>query len=181
MCYSCHTPCKWYYEMTEFPKIYCNSYWGAFRSCNKPDENVFKNRNEFAKIHQLLPKQVSYNIKNKMRDLIGLNYQLMQLKFDHDEYYKTADNHFVVVVSPYTSKESKDYLELIAEGWTPVDTLYSSSAESLMIKLNLSQYVIKKCEQQRLKEAEKKAEKEAIKELMRRNIEIMKQLKLNRV
>jgi len=171
--------------MTEFPKIYCNSYWGAFRSCNKPDENIFKNRNEFAKIHQLLPKQVSYNIKNKMRYLIGLNYQLMELKFDHDEYYKTADNHFVVIVSPYTSKESKDYLELISEGWTPVDTLYNSSAESLMIKLNLSQYVIKKCEQQRLKQVEnklkKQAEKEAIKERMRRNIEIMKQLKLNRL
>ena len=179
MCYDCHKPCKSCSEMTEFPKVYGNSYWGSFRSCNRPDENVFKNRNEFAKIHQLLPKQVSYSNKNKMRDLIGLQYQLMPSKFDHDEYYKTADDHFIVVVS--ITPESKDYLELIAEGWMPVDPLYSNSSVSLMIKLNLSQHVIFKGAQQRLKQAEKKAEKEAIKERLRRNIEIMKQLKLNRL
>lgn len=182
MCYDCRKPCKSCNEMTEFPKVYSNSYWGAFRSCSRPDENIFKNRNEFGKIHQLLPKQVSYNYKNKMRDLIGLQYDKMPSKFDHDEYYKTADDHFIVVVS--ITPESKDYLELIAEGWTPVDPLYSNSSVSLMIKLDLSQHVILKCEQQRIKQAEKKAEKEAIKEQLRRNarnIEIMKQLKLNRL
>lgn len=149
MCYSCRTSCKSYAEMTEFPKIY-SCYWGSFRMCgakmNLDENDIFKNRNEFAKVHQLAQKPVCNRDIEKIKQAFKMDDRL---KYDHMECYKTKDNYIVVVISPYMNKNCEDYFDLIKEQWTLIDNLYSTSAITFMLKFTKEELNKEICIQKR--------------------------------
>lgn len=134
MCYSCHSNCKSYAQMTEFPKVY-TTYWGNFRSCGPLKESTVLNRNEFAKVHQLVPKDVCRRDKRKIREIYGMSKD--RLKYDHIEMFTTKDGFYVVIISPYSCERNCDeYKDLVSVGWQEIDKLYSDDATTFMVKFS---------------------------------------------
>lgn len=88
---------KYYYEMTKYPKIFQQTYWGNFAIDLENDEierDIIKNRNKFVE---------EYNIKNYDKDVMPL--KIISPLFDHMELYKCKEG-YVYITSPY-SENSK--------------------------------------------------------------------------
>ena len=51
LCYMTISPNSLTYlcELTEFPKLFAKTYWGGFEYESKKDDELIKNRNDFAK------------------------------------------------------------------------------------------------------------------------------------
>jgi len=113
---------KFYYEMTSYPRIFKNTYWGDFK-VHDDDEylsEIFKNRNEFVEKYGIIKLANCPNFGN---------YQINgEREFDHVELYKT--NHdFVLITSPYVGEigsERDDFLtvEFCKLGFEVLPPLY---------------------------------------------------------
>lgn len=86
------------YEKTQYPKIYKKTYWGCSSYDGATDDSIIENRNTFVvdfKIKSTIdaPTESSSGIIGCGRD------------FDHKEFYKTVDNKFIMLSSPYSTAE----------------------------------------------------------------------------
>jgi len=85
-----------YYELTKYPHIYKNSYWGSFKSKNdKPDKETVENRNVFIETHQIVAyKRLTHSQSHKYKT-----------DADHQEWYEDKQGRIIQVYSEYPRKE----------------------------------------------------------------------------
>ena len=101
----------YYYEFTDYPDIYCNTYWGNFslRRREKYLKTKFKtlivyNRNRFIKEYNIVKCKTPR--RNLIDEILNDNYT------DHNEYYQDKDGNYIHLFSthPYDDMEIyKDY------------------------------------------------------------------------
>lgn len=129
------------YEMTDYPKIFKDIYWGKFEFNNIRDngiEEVIKNRNDFIKkygiymnsysVFKRVPQYVSRHLDRNSRteETLGIKNRLL----DHTEVFEN-DEVFILVTSPYRDNEEEfDDTSLLSQGWIKTDMLYYKSANS---------------------------------------------------
>jgi hypothetical protein len=108
-------------ECTDFPTLYRNTYWGVFSGDELPIA-IYDNRNTFARTYKLVEHCTRLE-----------NFVEMPPFFDHSEEYKTSDGDIVLVTNPYTLSLGANSREwLLANGWTEVPPLYSTTASTWM-------------------------------------------------
>ena len=126
---------KTYRELTNYPKIYV-CYWGSFRETdnNKLSKEIIDNRNNFIE---------KYNIKCSAKSIgfIKKYYYYLynerwrekgcKLRVDHLELYKTNDNKYLYINSPYCVNEQEEQ-NLINDGWIKIEKLYSPMATTFL-------------------------------------------------
>lgn len=147
---------KYFYELTEFPKIYKGSYWGNFHTI--PDPEIIENRNRFIIDYNIKSRKkaplyvykqlwnivttfsdINLETKRKYEKDCGSQYDFLvdiifredQSHFDHKETYLTREGYYVFIYSPYL--ESSEKLEDL--GFTRIYKLYSNSASTYMLML----------------------------------------------
>ena len=110
---------KRYYEFTEYPQIFCKSYWGMFCHyinsvplCKGPPTEIIRNRNRFVKEYNVVKYQ------KPRRDL--KNEILSSDKTDHNEYYIDTENKYIHVFSVYYNCDNINY-----DGYTKIFPLYT--------------------------------------------------------
>lgn len=130
----------YFYEQTNYPKIYGNSYWGHFKETellSAVEPELIVNRNNFIpefdiKSYYRMPK---YMLK-KYETMLDMN---SKYKIDHIETYKTKDNRCVIVNSPYfmTEEDEKALLEL---GYVKYKPLYRRGSMSYIYIVPIGRY-----------------------------------------
>lgn len=116
------------YELTNYPRIYVHTYWGAFRADTGPSKaEIIQNRNIFIQ---------EYNIKKsaerpKYIEKILDDCEAACLHLDHIECYMNDNNEYVILSSPYDTSESnrEKYAE---KGWTHIYNLYVNDADTFV-------------------------------------------------
>ncbi len=116
-------PIKYYYEMTEYPKIFENVYWGVFKyDIIFSDLQIFTNRNNFV---------TDYNIKKDQKKLEGFRKVAFDMRryftdvyFDHMECYKTNDGKLILIVSIHLGSLTNSKMESL--GFEHIYSLYSN-------------------------------------------------------
>lgn len=122
-----------FYELTKYPKIYGQTYWGGFKKqLNDNDNNIeilINNRNNFIENYNI--KKIC-NLKfirkyvDHLRNLRDKPYNI-----DHLETYETFDKKYIIINSPYNSSKDNEYTEnLLKEGWILINPLYSDHANT---------------------------------------------------
>lgn len=121
-----------YYELTKYPNIFKNTYWGDFfiNNCNN-DNNIFTNRNEFVE---------KYNIKKNVSisdipNYIYKEFENLGSARDHIECYLTNDNKYILVSSPYNNYNNNIYHD---NGFLSYEKLYNSAYTYIKIINNKS-------------------------------------------
>jgi hypothetical protein len=113
-----------YYQATDYPAIFKDSYWGAFTVReNQEDPAIFSNRNAFVE---------EYNIKKFVRHTPKYIWKFIDEsppKHSHLEYYATHDNRYIILASPYDTSDQNHQL-YIQNGWIPINKMYSTHANS---------------------------------------------------
>jgi hypothetical protein len=115
------------YEFTCYPKIYKTSYWGNFtRGINTTiSDEIIENRNSFI---------LNNNIKNYRcpryleEEIWEMRREMIDIRFDHMEFYLTENRTYVVICSLYGPFNDK----VVHLGWTPINKLYSTQAHTFM-------------------------------------------------
>ncbi|MCH8486856.1 MAG: hypothetical protein LAT75_08320 [Candidatus Cyclonatronum sp.] len=78
-----------YSDLTKYPKLFKNSYWGSFQvDKDPPEKEIVSNRNRFSEEYELISFICSERPK------VGSKL------FDHCELYKSK-NGFTFITSPY--------------------------------------------------------------------------------
>ena len=103
-----------YAELTDYPSIFRETYWGNFDTENPLAPQIVANRNAFAVEHALI-KFVGEEIP-KSQDPI----------YDHPELYRSKAG-YVYIVSPYDAESALDE-RAAAAGMTQYNQLYHPRA-----------------------------------------------------
>jgi hypothetical protein len=105
-----------YSSLTEYPKIYSKTYWGAFSK--DPEQPIIVNRNLFIK---------KYNIKiyKRLNRKMFHFYDYRERILDHVESYITKNKYVIIVTSPYAFNGN-------STGWYEIEQLYSSYTTTFM-------------------------------------------------
>jgi hypothetical protein len=116
----------YYYTHTNYPKIFNQTYWGAFdNSKNKLEEEIIENRNKFIRTYNIKDIKSKSKVPAYINKFIDRNaYPFL----DHTEVYITKDNNYVAISSPYADINS----EHIENGWTEIHALYNTSAKTFI-------------------------------------------------
>lgn len=116
----------YYYTHTNYPKIFNQTYWGAFdNSKNRLEEEIIENRNKFISTYNIKDIKPKSKVPDYINKFIDRNvYRFL----DHTEVYITKDNNYVAISSPYSDINS----EHIENGWTEIPALYNTSAKTFM-------------------------------------------------
>ena len=113
------------YELTAYPKLFRNTYWGngTFRG----DEEIILNRNEFVREHNII--EYISNPPNFIADMLNKNDNYWK---DHIEVYKNKDKDYVLVVNPYYGQDNKEQIckEIRNHGYTQIPNMYVDFALS---------------------------------------------------
>jgi hypothetical protein len=126
-----------YNELTKYPKIYGETYWGGFDSELSQVNSVkslailSENRNMF--IEQFEIKKMSKRPEYVTKVMDSDRKQLRSL-FDHCECYVDKDNWHILVCSPYWNYEYDDDLisEAIDLGYYLYKPLYSMESVTMI-------------------------------------------------
>jgi hypothetical protein len=128
---------RYLFEDTRYPKIFrhCRSWGHHYHDPNNYPHFIINNRNQFVEDYRIkcyyrrMPKYVSH-ASGQYSDYNTHRYDTQV--YDHLEYYKTIDNRYVVVISPYwLSEENRQ--KLIEIGWTPYNNMYRDDNCSTMV------------------------------------------------
>lgn len=115
----------YYYTHTHYPKIFNQTYWGAFdNSKNLLEDEIIENRNQFISTYNIK------NIKSKSAVPQYINKHIDRNTYpflDHTEVYITKENNYLIISSPYSAIE-----EHTKNGWTQIKPLYNTSATTFM-------------------------------------------------
>lgn len=104
-------------ELTDYPTIYSNTYWGNFSSegQNYPDNHIIVNRNNFIRLQP--------GIKISKKDIQGI---FPWPYCDHNELYQQGDV-YILLTSPY--EKGEEQLNYFREkGWAIIPPMYSENA-----------------------------------------------------
>lgn len=112
----------WNYQLTKYPLLFDN-YWGNI-DAKHTSEIIFTNRNTFAEKYGLV-KYISDKPKYILKEL-----DKIKDISDHIECYLTCDNCYLIIRSPYESKNSDTHSPF---GWEKIDRLYDSANTYLKI------------------------------------------------
>ena len=116
------------YEKTEYPEIYMNTYWGNFT--DDADEEIINNRNNFIKDFEII------GIMKEEKKMIELKQILINKYltfFDHIEIYKTINNTYIFITSPYGLEKN----EML--GFKKIYNLYSHYSNTFYIEYEKSE------------------------------------------
>ena len=114
---------NYYCNLTEYCKIFENSYWGNFdNNLDELEKEIITNRNNFVRVFEII-KYKSIPKKCEKYFCLDKRYEEYKDFFDHTEEYKTK-NGYVVICSPYYAQD-----ELAKKlGYKKYNKLYSNSA-----------------------------------------------------
>ena len=135
-----------FYKLTENKKIFKVTYWGTFTLEDRTEEDIkeinkiVENRNNFLKEYSI--KRIS-PLPSKLKDEFEKTSPYL---LDHVEIYKTEDNKYVIVNSPYTDNTCQKYNELLSLGWKVIDKLYFNNATTFVKILNPDDFILTKKE-----------------------------------
>ena len=140
----------YFYELTEFPKLFEKTYWGGFEYSKKDDE-LIKNRNDFAKKYFLNKKSwcrdnIPYEYKLDIR-CKGASYQYRAMAsqpcsciYDHFECYRTkiagVDSLILIVSNHKTTDMPKSTID---EQWEIVPPMYSRSSVTWQLIVSVAE------------------------------------------
>lgn len=136
---------------TKYPKLF-PFYWGNRRYIPNDDDIIVNNRNQFIENYKIV-KAHRYSFLENYTDIIKDNIYL-----DHTEYFKTKDNKYIIITSPYTDYYTDKFYE---HGWVLIEKLYAPSAFTYFKVLESKEDV--KLISKAHKEALKKEKKEGLK------------------
>ncbi|AYV83053.1 MAG: hypothetical protein Hyperionvirus4_18 [Hyperionvirus sp.] len=113
------------YEVTGYPYLFENTYWGSFVVKANPEmqDEIIKNRNTFVEKYAIVdkPKREPYYATENFSELGSW-------KVDHPETYMTKDGTYFNIISLYN--ENPDNKSAIRSGWTMIEKLYHSRANT---------------------------------------------------
>lgn len=143
-----------FFELTKFPKIYRKTYWGSFttddRTIDEINEiiRIIRNRNKFIETHGIVKSFHVHTLPRRVGGVLREKGMYEYLPLDHVEFYKTKDNKFIMVNSPYIKEDSNKYQLLIDHGFEKADNLYFENATTFIkditpIKLSTNEYAKK--------------------------------------
>jgi hypothetical protein len=121
-----------YYETTNYPKIYKNTYWGAFTDDkNKFSNFIIYNRNRFIEDFNVQSYKRLVHLENIIK---YYEKKFGNLIIDHVEYYKTkkyVNGKFdcVLIISPYNVSADQEK-KLLDDGWNKIYHMYSLITKS---------------------------------------------------
>jgi hypothetical protein len=123
-----------YYEHTNYPKIYSETYWGSF--LGKPSDTILENRNRFINDYEISTKYPSSN-----KTISELYYTLRNGRLsshtDHIEIYRTVNRGVIVVNSPYGNDIPEDF------PMTEIGQLYSENCKTYILRFDNLNHVRK--------------------------------------
>lgn len=150
---------KTWHELTKYPKIFGESYWGNFPEYKQGrnfDANlhiICENRNKLAEEYKLkrmynpslnvlkqtvIPKEIfdidDYKGRKREYNWKQFEYCGNDLR-DHKEYYSTTDKKVVAIFTTHC-REHKEYKKAIEMGYIEVAPLYSTYQYSLLKVVN---------------------------------------------
>jgi hypothetical protein len=121
-------------DLTNYPRIYGETYWGGFKSdVNSKFANpeIINNRNRFITDHNIV-KSVTY-CRTEPKFIYNLVDVNIHYYLDHVERYRMANGDYILISSPYTDNYDKEHIE---NGWTKIYPLYSSGkTDSTFMKI----------------------------------------------
>ncbi len=117
------------YEETKYPDLFKKTYWGSFIIDNISNitNDILNNRNKFIEEFNIikrnkLPQYIDKLIEEYRKDLY----------LDHIECYKTSNNNYIIVSSPYGDIHKDNYIN---RGWIEYDKLYTKDACTYIITI----------------------------------------------
>jgi len=112
---------KYLYEITKYPKIFQNTYWGK-NYAKDTDKEIINNRNLFVE---------EFRIKMKCRSYFFTNlYSRGDLNIDHPEIYRTKSRQIVFIFSNYKGNNPADIVEDM--GFKKYMPLYLKGADTFI-------------------------------------------------
>ncbi len=117
------------YKATNYPNIFKKYYWGAFIIDNQSGitNDILNNRNKFIEEFNI----IKYNkLPQYINRIIEAYRQNMYL--DHVECYKSSNNNYIIVSSPYGDIHKDNYIN---RGWIEYDKLYTKDACTYIITI----------------------------------------------
>jgi len=136
-----------FFKLTENKKLFKNTYWGLFSTKDRTEtemeeiNKIVENRNKFVKDFQI--KKIS-TLPSKLKKELEKTYPYY---LDHVEIYKTEDNKYIIVNSPYTNNTCQKYNELLSLGWKVIDKLYFNNATTFIKIIDPEDLILTKKEQ----------------------------------
>jgi hypothetical protein len=124
---------KYSYVGTNYPKIYCHTYWGSGRCHDGPNiEGVFNARNKFIDEYDI--KTILKKVAFKKKISHYYCFDNINNDFDHIEYYNTnGGNRIIMVTSPYSEFKGKLWEDMQNIGWTKYDSMYNGAFTYILI------------------------------------------------
>jgi hypothetical protein len=120
------------YELTDYPRIYIHTYWGAFPvdgNFNREISNdeIIENRNRFIREFNIYKSADHPKYIQKILDDCNAD----KVYTDHVELYINDNKEYVILSSPYDMSEAtqQKYAE---KGWALIYKLYSTTANTFM-------------------------------------------------
>lgn len=113
-----------HYERTNYPDIYRKTYWGMGERENM-DGAIIDNRNRFIRDNNIYKCLKGIYLPKYLQRMTGKkNGEYCNNMYDHVEYYKTRDNVYMIISSPYNRDVSlDDCYEKV--GWKKIYNLYT--------------------------------------------------------
>ncbi len=96
-----------FYDLTDYPKIYNSTYWGDFNNANnRIKKEIITNRNNFVKDFDIANvKTIPKKYQKYFYLEFETRYNEYKKLFDHVEQYRTNNNGYVVICSPYSQED----------------------------------------------------------------------------
>lgn len=116
-----------YAQMTMYPKLFKDTYWGMFSTEKRSEEDIEKlksiceNRNEFVETYDI-EKWMYKGLKYISRFLRELENENKDIRFDHTELYKLNNGSFLLLNSPYGNND-----QCLEKGWKKEKELYNGA------------------------------------------------------
>ena len=113
-----------YASLTQYPKIFQDTYWGNFTTLNPNNvsNDIIWNRDLFV---------ANYNIKSNIKKLQKFSKHIIG-QCDHLEYYSTHNKEQNLICSPYSNFDSFSKQTFLENGWIEIPPMYNTNATTFM-------------------------------------------------
>lgn len=127
----------YYYQTTDYPKIYKNAYWGTHKVCTRnndsqyPEADIIQNRNDFIKQFKIVkykrPTQRQWEIQESKH---------CRSRIDHREYYEDIHKRIIYVCSQYDPFPMYNQMKPIysAGQWSGYQIVETTQSKKLLIQ-----------------------------------------------
>ena len=123
---------RYFYELTKYPKLFNDTYWGGFKWENEliltGMIDVANNRNQFVEKNGII-KRIRLHPTRMKKYLKQFELPQPDMR-DHIEHYKTRNGFICCIFSNYENTINPDIC--IQHGYTQTDNLYSSETTTFI-------------------------------------------------